>query len=218
VAELYNDTSTSLLVRRSSGQAFFVPSSGAQSPESSQQALNDRTFAAAIRQAPTPSPAPSVTPTKPLSDRAELFYLSRYSSIVGAWFDLFDTRDTCFATVVPHKALNNELLLRACLSSSAKQYHLITAMHARDSIMLYDSALQSLQLHLNEELHTREDTTLAANLLIAWVEMVDNNTQEWGAHLQGAHHLVTIGKWHEAREGLGFAVSGLMQDNIHKHC
>ena len=119
---------------------------------------------------------------------------------------MFDSETLHFSRTVPHKALKNDPLLRACISASAKQYHLITSTDAHHSIMLYDVALQSLQTHLNDEAHMKEDTTFAACLLLAWNEMVDNNTQDWGMHLRGAKQIVDIGEWHKAQKGLGNAV------------
>ena len=116
---------------------------------------------------------------------------------------MFDHATEHFSTVVPLKALSNDLLLGACLSAASKQYYLTASVEAGESIALYDSAIQKLYTCLSDPVLRGKAETFAACLLIAFTEMIDNNTHDWQIHLRGTREIIALAHWHGASEGLG---------------
>lgn len=144
------------------------------------------------------------TPGPPLTNERDAFYMSRYVENLGPWFDLFDSTDKHFSTVVPQLALSNDLVLYACLASAARQYSLVNDSGRGDALEYYNIALRTLHNHLDH--HGHEPATFASCLLIAHCEMIESHASDWNVHLQGTRELVTTQGWNAASGGLAQAV------------
>jgi hypothetical protein len=141
----------------------------------------------------------------PITDERDALYMSNYVENIGPWFDLFDSTDKHFSTVVPQLALNNRLLLYSCLAASAGQYSLLNEAGGEEALEYYNIALRTLHDHLNNRGH--EPATFASCLLIAHCEMIESHASDWNVHLQGTRQLVTTQGWNAASGGLAQAVS-----------
>jgi hypothetical protein len=155
------------------------------------------------------SPAPSEndclqSADPPITDERDALYMSNYVESIGPWFDLFDSTDKHFSTVVPQLALSNRLLLYSCLAASARQYSLLNDAGSEDALDYYNIALRTLHDHLNDRGH--EPVTFASCLLIAHCEMIESHASDWNVHLQGTRQLVTTQGWNAASGGLAQAV------------
>jgi hypothetical protein len=140
----------------------------------------------------------------PITNERDALYMSNYVENIGPWFDLFDSTDKQFSTVVPQLALNNRLLLYSCLAASARQYSLLNDTGGEDALEYYNIALRTLHDHLNDRGH--EPATFASCLLIAHCEMIESHASDWDVHLQGTRQLVTTQRWNAASGGLAQAV------------
>lgn len=144
------------------------------------------------------------SPGSPIADQRDALYMSNYVENIGPWFDLFDSTDKHFSTIVPQLALNNRLLLFSCLAASARQYSSLNDAGSEDALQYYNLALRTLHDHLNDRGH--EPATFASCLLIAHCEMIESHASDWNVHLQGTRQLVTNQGWNAASGGLAQAV------------
>jgi hypothetical protein len=146
----------------------------------------------------------SHTAAAPITDEKEAFYLARYTDIIGPRFDMFDSTNRYFSLVLPHIALNNRLVLLACLASAARQYSLVTNRGHHDALAYYNEALKTLYERLNDSGH--EAATFASCLLVAHCEMVQSQARDWNLHLKGTGELVVMHNWNGRSGGLAQAV------------
>ncbi|KAK4996504.1 hypothetical protein LTR66_003896 [Elasticomyces elasticus] len=141
---------------------------------------------------------------RPITERRDAFYMTRYTEVIGPWFDMFDTTNRYFSTGIPHLALSNRLLLSSCLADAARQYCLVDHRHGRDDALgYYNDALRTLYEHLNHAGH--EAATFASCLLIAHCEMIESKASDWNTHLKGTRELVAMHAWNGASGGLAQA-------------
>lgn len=147
---------------------------------------------------------PRQSPEPPITNGRDALYMSNYVENIGPWFDLFDSTDKHFSTIVPQLALSNRLLLYSCLAASARQYSLLNDTGSEDALEYYNLALRTLHDHLNDQGH--EPATFASCLLIAHCEMIESHASDWNVHLQGTRQLVTTQGWNAASGGLAQAV------------
>jgi hypothetical protein len=140
----------------------------------------------------------------PITNERDALYMSNYVENIGPWFDLFDSTDKHFSTIVPQLALNNRLLLYSCLAASARQYSLLNDAGSEDALEYYNIALRTLHDYLEDRGH--EPSTFASCLLIAHCEMIESHASDWNVHLQGTRQLVTTQGWNAESGGLAQAV------------
>lgn len=160
-------------------------------------------------QSPTTSDLKRLQSTgPPIRNERDALYMSNYVEVIGPWFDLFDSTDKHFSTIVPQLALSNHLLLYSCLAASARQYSLLNDTGSEDALEYYNIALRTLHDHLNDRGH--EPATFASCLLIAHCEMIESHASDWSVHLQGTRQLVTTQGWNAASGGLAQAVCVLI--------
>lgn len=160
-----------------------------------------------------PSSRPAVYGhTTPVTDPTDAFFLWRYVDFIGPRFDMFDDAPRYFSTVVPQLALNDSLVLLACLAVAARQYFLVNdqQQHIHEqAVTYYNEALHLLSKRLQ---NSRPDPAVFAScLLIAHCEMVESRATDWALHLKGTGDLVKMHGWHGMSGGLAQAVrpSGL---------
>ncbi len=135
--------------------------------------------------------------------------MARYVEFIGPWFDLFDISHRHFSDIVPQLALENPLLMLACLAAAARQYFLVTGNGQEDALTYYNNALRTLSSHLR--VHAHEPATFASCLLIAHCEMIESKAGNWNLHLNGTCELVIAEGWHGQTGGLAQAVRPVLR-------
>lgn len=130
--------------------------------------------------------------------------MNRFCTVIGPWFDLFDSRRR-FSLEVPHLALQHRLLLLSALACAATQHHLTSAQPVKTALTYYDEALQLLGVSLKDFSRSSSAAVFASCLLLAHCEMIGASTRDWHLHLSGALSLVTTYGWNRCTAGLGQA-------------
>jgi hypothetical protein len=157
-------------------------------------------------QHPSPRPALSGHAT-PITDPTDAFFLWRYVDFIGPRFDMFDDAPRYFSTVVPQLALNDTLVLLACVAVAARQYSLVNDQQQQNheqALTYYNAAINLLSKRLQ---NSRPDPAVFAScLLIAHCEMVESKATDWGLHLKGTGDLLRMHGWHGMSGGLAQAV------------
>lgn len=153
---------------------------------------------------PQPQTVASFPLVNPITSPADAFFMNRYCTVIGPWFDLFDFRRR-FSLEVPHLALQNRLLLLSAMACAARQHHLTSAQPVKTALTYYDEALQLLGVSLKDFSRSSSAAVFASCLLLAHCEMIGASTRDWHLHLSGALSLVTTHGWHRCTAGLGQA-------------
>jgi hypothetical protein len=141
---------------------------------------------------------------KSAAPKVDIFYLDQYCHIIGPWFDLFD-QERHFSLIVPHLALEQDLLKLASLACASRQHHLISASSVDTTLTYYDDALQMLTASLRDGLTSSTAAVFASCLFLAHCEIIGASTQDWHLHLAGTYSLIKTHAWHGQSEGLGQA-------------
>ncbi|KAL1964357.1 hypothetical protein VTN77DRAFT_7042 [Rasamsonia byssochlamydoides] len=185
------------------------PSDPASSPSAS---LSHRTPTYSNLQSPAAAVSsphgelqPSFPLIHPITSPADAFFMNRYCTVIGPWFDLFDVRRRRFSLEVPHLALQNRLLLLSAMACAARQHHLTSSQPVKTALTYYDEALQLLGSSLKDFSRSSSAAVFASCLLLAHCEMIGASTRDWHLHLSGALSLVTTYGWHRCTDGLGQA-------------
>ncbi|KAF4178299.1 hypothetical protein CNMCM8694_009231 [Aspergillus lentulus] len=154
---------------------------------------------------PTPRPVLS-SHGCPVTDATDAFFLWRYIDFIGPRFDMFDDAPRYFSTVVPQLALNDPLVLLACVAVAARQYSLVNdqQQHNHEQALTYYNAAIHL---LSKRLHDSgpDPAVFASCLLIAHCEMVESKATAWDLHLKGTGDLLKMHGWHGMSGGLAQA-------------
>jgi hypothetical protein len=120
---------------------------------------------------------------------------------------MFDDAPRYFSTVVPQLALNDELVLLACVAVAARQYSLANEQHQHSheqALTYYNAAINLLSKRLQNS--GPDPAVFVSCLLVAHCEMVESKATDWGLHLKGTGDLIKIHGWHGASGGLAQAV------------
>jgi hypothetical protein len=167
---------------------------------------SDEASSVSSYQHPSPRPALSGHAT-PITDPTDAFFLWRYVEFIGPRFDMFDDAPRYFSTVVPQLALNDTLVLLACVAVAARQYSLVNDQQQQNheqALTYYNAAINLLSKRLQ---NSRPDPAVFSScLLIAHCEMVESKATDWGLHLKGTGNLLRMHSWHGMSGGLAQAV------------
>ncbi|KAJ6134365.1 hypothetical protein N7523_000687 [Penicillium sp. IBT 18751x] len=120
---------------------------------------------------------------------------------------MFDDAPRHFSTIVPQLALNDELVLLACVAVAARQYSLANEQHQHNheqALTYYNAAINLLSKRLQNS--GPDPAVFASCLLVAHCEMVESKATDWGLHLKGTGDLLKMHGWHGASGGLEQAV------------
>ncbi|KAJ5813681.1 uncharacterized protein N7503_000431 [Penicillium pulvis] len=154
-----------------------------------------------------PSPRPALSGNAaPITDPIDAFFLWRYVDFIGPRFDMFDDAPRYFSTVVPQLALNDELVLLACVAVAARQYSLANEQQQQSheqALTYYNAAINLLSKRLQNS--GPDPAVFASCLLVAHCEMVESKATDWGLHLKGTGDLIKMHGWHGASGGLAQA-------------
>ncbi|KAJ5625002.1 hypothetical protein N7510_001311 [Penicillium lagena] len=153
------------------------------------------------------SPRPGLSGhANPITDPIDAFFLWRYVDYIGPRFDMFDDAPRYFSTVVPQLALNDKLVLLACVAVAARQYSLVNEQqqHSHEqALTYYNAAINLLSKRLQDS--GPDSAVFASCLLIAHCEMVESKSTDWGLHLKGTGDLLKMHGWHGTSGGLAQA-------------
>ncbi|KAJ5538267.1 hypothetical protein N7494_007746 [Penicillium frequentans] len=119
---------------------------------------------------------------------------------------MFDDAPRYFSTVVPQLAVNDELVLLACVAVAARQYSLANEQHQHSheqALTYYNAAINLLSKRLQNS--GPDPAVFASCLLVAHCEMVESKATDWGLHLKGTGDLLKMHGWHGASGGLAQA-------------
>ena len=145
--------------------------------------------------------------TTPITDPTDAFFFGRYVDFIGPRFDMFDDAPRYFSTVVPQLALNDQLVLLACLAVAARQYSLVNEQQQHNheqALTYYNAAIHLLSKRLQDS--GPDPAVFASCLLIAHCEMVESKATAWDLHLKGTGDLLKMHGWHGMSGGLAQAV------------
>jgi hypothetical protein len=159
----------------------------------------------------SPHPAPSRHAATPITDPTDAFFLWRYIDFIGPRFDMFDDGPRYFSTVVPQTALNDRLVLLACVAVAARQYSLVNDQQQQNheqALTYYNAAINLLSKRLQNS--QPDSAVFASCLLIAHCEMVESKATDWGLHLKGTGDLLRMHRWHGLSGGLAQSVRLLL--------
>lgn len=163
-----------------------------------------------------PSPRPTLSGyATPITDPTDAFFLWRYVDFIGPRFDMFDGAPRYFSTVVPQLALNDTLVLLACVAVAARQYSLVNDQQQHNheqALTYYSAAINLLSKRLQNS--TPDPAVFASCLLIAHCEMVESKATDWVLHLKGTGDLLKMHGWHGASGGLAQAVRPVLHSVI----
>ncbi|KAF4207376.1 hypothetical protein CNMCM8927_003119 [Aspergillus lentulus] len=154
---------------------------------------------------PTPRPVLS-SHGCPVTDATDAFFLWRYIDFIGPRFDMFDDAPRYFSTVVPQLALNDPLVLLACVAVAARQYSLVNDQQQHNheqALTYYNAAIHLLSKRLQDS--GPDPAVFASCLLIAHCEMVESKATAWDLHLKGTGDLLKMHGWHGMSGGLAQA-------------
>lgn len=143
----------------------------------------------------------------PVTDATDAFFLWRYIDFIGPRFDMFDDAPRYFSTVVPQLALNDPLVLLACVAVAARQYSLVNDQQQHNheqALTYYNAAIHLLSKRLQDS--GPDPAVFASCLLIAHCEMVESEATAWDLHLKGTGDLLKMHGWHGMSGGLAQAV------------
>lgn len=161
-------------------------------------------------QHPSPRPALSSHATV-ITDPTDAFFLWRYVDFIGPRFDMFDDAPRYFSTVVPQLALNDTLVLLACVAVAARQYSLVNDQqqhHHEQALTYYNAAIHLLSKRLQDS--QPDPAVFASCLLVAHCEMVESKATAWDLHLKGTGDLLKMHGWHGTSGGLAQAVRPIL--------
>ncbi|KAJ9628120.1 hypothetical protein H2204_009522 [Knufia peltigerae] len=164
--------------------------------------LNDDPTVGSVIPSCPPPPRPP-----PITDPTEAFFMERYCTILGPWFDMFDTRSRHWSHSVPHLSLSNQSLFRSIIASCAKQYSLVSGGEENSSIYAldqYNRGLQELTRALGDDAESTVTlpAVFASCLLIGYCEMIDAKSLDWHTHLRGTFSLCLSQGWHGRSGGV----------------
>jgi hypothetical protein len=145
-------------------------------------------------------------------DATDAFFLWRYIDFIGPRFDMFDDAPRYFSTVVPQLALNDSLVLLACVAVAARQYSLVNdqQQHSHEqALTYYNAAIHLLSKRLQDS--GPDPAVFASCLLIAHCEMVESKATAWDLHLKGTGDLLKMHGWHGMSGGLAQAVCPVLR-------
>lgn len=112
-------------------------------------------------------------------------------------------------------ALDDTLVLSACVAVAARQYSLVNGQEQRSheqALTYYNSAINLLSKRLE---NSKSDSAVFVScLLIAHCEMVESKATDWGLHLKGTGDLLRMHHWHGLSGGLAQAVRFLLHAAI----
>ncbi|KAF7126079.1 hypothetical protein CNMCM5793_002501 [Aspergillus hiratsukae] len=154
---------------------------------------------------PSPWPVLSSHGT-PITNATDAFFLWRYIDFIGPRFDMFDDAPRYFSTVVPQLALNDTLVLLACVAVAARQYSLVNDQQQHNheqALTYYNAAIHLLSKRLQDS--GPDPAVFASCLLIAHCEMVESKASAWDLHLKGTGDLLKMHGWHGMSGGLAQA-------------
>ncbi|KAJ5548983.1 hypothetical protein N7513_006217 [Penicillium frequentans] len=171
------------------------------------QVVEESEEASSVSSDQHPSPRPALSGhAAPITDPIDAFFLWRYVDFIGPRFDMFDDAPRYFSTVVPQLALNDELVLLACVAVAARQYSLANEQHQHSheqALTYYNAAINLLSKRLQNS--GPDPAVFASCLLVAHCEMVESKATDWGLHLKGTGDLLKMHGWHGASGGLAQA-------------
>ncbi|KAK5224079.1 hypothetical protein LTR47_010102 [Exophiala xenobiotica] len=149
----------------------------------------------------TPGSQAAVPAHLPITDPTEGFFMERYCTIIGPWFDMFDSKGH-WSHIVPHLALSNRSLFRSIVASCAKQYSLVARESSIFALDYYNHALKELTQALDDPEVTGSAAVFASCLLTGYCEMIDSRSLDWQTHLRGTFSLCSTQGWHGLSGGV----------------